>query len=121
MYELITLAVGILAGWLITALYYRKSNRDQRFLLAKIPEEIRNALKEDQRIRLTVKELNDLIEQKTMDMRKKGLEAFKACPKCGSTNIGIGWDWEVEDPDHAFKFNVVECGDCHWRKDDLHD
>ncbi|TFH47850.1 MAG: hypothetical protein E4G89_07260 [Methanothrix sp.] len=121
MYALITLVAGILAGWLITALYYRKSSRDQKSLLAKIPEEIRNALKEDQRVTLTVKDLNELLEQKTMNLRKKGLEAFKACPRCGSANIGGGQEWEAIDSDHAFRFNVVECGDCHWRKDDLHD
>lgn len=118
---LITLAVGVLAGWLTTAIYYRKSTRDQRRLIAKIPEEIRTALREDQRNKLTVKELNELMELKTLDKRKRGLEAFKACPKCGSPNISIREEWEVDSPDSAWQFNIVECKDCHWSKDDLSD
>lgn len=120
MNELITLGVGVLAGWLITAFYYRKSSRDQRHLLGKIPEEIRTALKEDQRDKLSVKELNELMERKTLDKRKAGLEAFKACPKCGSSNISIREEWEA-DYDSAFSFNIVECKDCHWSKDNLSD
>ncbi|TFG75549.1 MAG: hypothetical protein E4H21_08565 [Thermodesulfobacteriales bacterium] len=119
MNAIITLAVGILAGWLITALYYRKSSRDQRHLLEKVPEEVRKALKEDQRDRLTVRELNELLESKTIDKTKTGLEVFKVCPKCGSSHLSKGKNWEVSSPDDAFQYNEVWCADCDWSKNDL--
>jgi len=43
----------IIATWFFTYLYYERSNRE----LKKIPKEIRKALKEDFREKLSVKEL----------------------------------------------------------------
>ena len=120
MLETIATLAGIPLTWFITRFYYRKASQEQRTILDKIPEELKAILQGDQRGRLTVKELNELLESKTLDKTKTGLDTFKVCPKCGSAHLGRGTDWEVDDPDNAFQYNVVDCADCGWREDDLH-
>ena len=120
MLEKIILYAKIPLTWLITRFYYQKAGRDQMMIMNKIPEELIKALHSDRREKLTVKELNELLESKTLDKTKTGLDTFKVCPKCGSAHLSRGTDWEVDDPDNAFQYNVVYCADCDWREDDLH-
>ena len=121
---------GAIASWVIAHFYYRKSNHDQNDLFNKLPEYIRQAVLEDQREKLSVKELNELIRLKTIDKMKKGFEAFKACPKCGSKNITVGdelYDVDVsgsslDDATYSPIFiKCITCQECGWKKTEADD
>ena len=122
---MITLIIGTIFGaaisWFITRYYYLKSNHDQNHLFDKIPDEIRKILLEDQREKFSVRELNELIRAKTIDIAKKGFDAYKACPKCGSINIKKG-KTRIAEPDEEFHNGIVElnikCVDCGWEETD---
>jgi hypothetical protein len=90
------LAIGIiftaLITWIFCHYYYKRANHDQNRLFDKLPEYIRQGIIEDQRDKITVKELNKLIRLKTIDQHEEGVRKFKACPKCGSKNLTIGRD-----------------------------
>ncbi len=119
MNDKILFIIGIIITWLVTRFYYRLSAKDQKSILNKIPEELKKAIRDDRRELLTVKELNELLEQKTLDKSKDGLDVFKVCPKCGSAHLNRGKEWYVDGPDQAWQFNILECADCRWRADDL--
>ena len=131
---LMQLAIGIFLGalitWIITHYYYRKANHDQNELFNKIPEYIRQGIIDDRRDKLTVKELNKLIQLKTIDKHKEGIRKFKACPKCGSLNIRVGRDIiDVDaggDLESGPEFtpiyaDTITCIDCGWAKHEFND
>ena len=128
------LAIGIiftaLITWISCHYYYKKAYHDQNKLFDKIPEYIRQGIIEDQRDRLTVKELNKLIRLKTIDQHEEGVRKFKACPKCGSQNITIGKDIIDVDADGDLESgpiftpicaDTITCGDCNWTKNEFDD
>jgi DNA-directed RNA polymerase subunit RPC12/RpoP len=119
--------LSVIITWAVTKHYYRKAALDQdeaaanqRKAFDKLPDMIRSALLEDHRNKLTVKELNELIEMKTIDNKKEGLAKYRACPKCGSTRLDWGSDWEVDsynefgDADAAHEIEMIKCPDCGW-------
>jgi hypothetical protein len=55
--------LGGLISWEISHLYYEKSSKDQAALLNKLSEEVRHAIIADNRKKLTILELKELIEQ----------------------------------------------------------
>jgi len=128
------LVIGIifaaLITWIFSRYYYRRANHDQNELFNKIPEYIRQGIINDQRDRLTVKELNKLIRSKTIDQHKEGIKKFKACPKCGSRNITIGRDIVDVDADGdqesgpiftPIYADTITCEDCKWTKNEFDD
>jgi len=128
--SIFSFVLGLIASWIIAHFYYKKSNHDQNDLFNKLPEYIRQGLLEDQREKLSVKELNELIRLKTIDEMKKGFDAFKACPQCGSNSLTIGKELYDVDVDYkpgegeSFYPSYVECitcGDCGWKKTEADD
>lgn len=128
------LVVGIIFTALITLIvshyYYKKANHDQNRLFSKMPEYIRQGIIDDQREKLTVKELNKLIRLKTIDQHEEGISKFKACPKCGSQNIAIGKDIIDVDADGDIESgpvftpiyaDTITCGNCNWKKSEFDD
>jgi hypothetical protein len=61
------LLFGSLISWLITHVYYKKASQDQNTVFNKLSEEVRSAILEDNREKLSVFELNELIREKTID------------------------------------------------------
>lgn len=56
--------LGGLVSWEISHLYYEKSSKDQAAIFNKLSEEVRHAIIADNRKKLTIFELKELIEQK---------------------------------------------------------
>ena len=116
---IIGIAVGAIITWIITRYYYVRATKDQTDLYNKLSEFTRKLILEDQRKKLNVKELNELLESRTIDKTHKGLFPFKACPKCGSKNLKIDVDY---DPYHdgddyvSNPFELIQCVDCGWSK-----
>jgi len=110
---------GLLLGgfitWIVTHLYYRRgrldARSDQEIIYNKLSKEIRDAILQDARNKLTVKELNDLINEITLDPDSPAPLPFKACPKCGSENLRGGEYTDVDRDDHYY---YLKCEDCGW-------
>ena len=64
---LLGLVLGALASWRITHIYYKKSSVDQNALFNKLSKEVRDVILNDNRNKLSVLELNELIRGKTID------------------------------------------------------
>jgi predicted nucleic-acid-binding Zn-ribbon protein len=126
------LVIGIVAGavasWLITHLYYTKGSRDQTTLYNKLTAEIRDVILADKRASLSVRELNELLSERTIDPAATGPLPYKACPRCGSTSIqhdeDAFVDGDVSDGmlvlEH-YPFKIVRCTNCNWEASELDD
>jgi len=116
--SLLSFILGALITWLITHYYYKKSTK----IIDKLPEEIINKLKLDPRNKLSIKELNDLIDFKTRDFTKKGLDSYMACPKCGSRLIRekefIDAGFVAESDGFGSYYPIfadsLKCNNCGW-------
>ena len=128
---ILLLLVGALLGgfisWIITHSYYKKSSVEQKAIFNKLSTEIKQTILKDKRDSLTVKELNELLEEKVIDRESKDTLPFKACPKCGSENIVSGEDaivdYDVGDEGEPVPsptlYGTVKCRDCGWEKTEL--
>jgi hypothetical protein len=105
------LLIGGLITWLVTHFYYRLTHRDQKTLYNKLSKDIRDAILQDAREKLTVKELNNLINEKALDLVMSSPLPFKACPKCGSENLKGG---EYKDVERDDLYYYIKCEDCGW-------
>lgn len=106
------LVLGALASWMITHNYYRRSSADQKRLYEKLSAEVRDAILDDSRESLSVRELNQLLDDKTVD--SEAVDAplpFKACPKCGSQELDRR---DVTDYEHDEMYFYIECKQCKW-------
>jgi hypothetical protein len=118
---------GAVISWILTHLYYRRGNRDQNKFFNKFSKDIREMILADKRDSLSVLDLNDLLRKKIIDYEIPGPFKYKACPKCGSSNLWRGKDYwvDVEAGDNGeavysgTPYSVIECMDCHWRKAEL--
>ena len=118
--DIILLLLGIMGGglasWIITFAYYRKSltdqkqaNAEQARILNKLPDEFKKKLDEDVRDRLSVIELNELLDRRVRD--PKGPMGYKACPTCGSEDL----DYRSQvDPQRDDLYEFVTCKKCGW-------
>lgn len=115
------LIIGIIVTWLVTHIYYKKAFRDQKLLYDKISRNLRKWILADTRTHLSVKDLNSLLEEKTIDPNSDYPFPYKVCPKCGSNNIIRYKDIQGE-PDYCdgemtyspIYFNAISCEDCGW-------
>lgn len=112
--EIILFILGVVLGgaisWWITHAYYLKANREQKALFDKLPGDVRAAILEDSRSALSVRELNDLLEAKTIKQPWDGDPLpYKACPKCGAERLERG---EIIKNDH--NYYVIQCPACQW-------
>jgi predicted RNA-binding Zn-ribbon protein involved in translation (DUF1610 family) len=107
------LVFGGAISWFLTHGYYRKSSKEQAAISKKLSEEVRKIILEDPRDSLTVLDLNRLLDSKTIDkhrMNQGDPLPYKACPKCGSTDLARG---EINRADD--NYFVISCKDCDWQ------
>ncbi|MDY0231144.1 MAG: hypothetical protein RBR88_01515 [Candidatus Saccharicenans sp.] len=117
---LLSFILGALVTWLITHCYYKKSTK----IIDKLPEEIIKKLALDPREKLSIKDLNDLIDLRTRAFNKSGLDSYIACPKCGSKLIkereliDVDVDYEPNGYGSAYPIydNKIKCPKCGWKK-----
>lgn len=105
--------LGGLVSWLITHVYYVKSGRDQRIIYDKLTTDVRNVILQDQRDKLSVPELNALIDQRTIDPDANHPLPFVACPKCGASNLQRQ---QAIDERHDEMYYIVNCPKCAWHE-----
>jgi predicted RNA-binding Zn-ribbon protein involved in translation (DUF1610 family) len=106
------LVLGALASLGITHLYYKRSSVDQELLYRKLSTEVRCAILDDSRENLSIPELNQLLDDKTIDRDTSGHPLpFKACPKCGSEDLERK---EVLDERHDEMYYFIGCKQCGW-------
>jgi hypothetical protein len=109
LFVLSVVLVGAISWWISRA-YYLKANREQKTLFDKLSGDVRSAILEDSRNTLSVKELNDLLETKTIKQPWEGDPLpYKACPKCGSEKLER--DEIIKNDDNYY---VVQCPKCRW-------
>ncbi len=117
---LLGLMFGGLISWGITHAYHKKSSKDQNAVFNKLSEEVREAILNDNREKLSVLELNELIREKTIDEEVGEAIPYMACPKCGSEDLERTSDVEVdygsEGPELAGHYDIVSCKKCEWTK-----
>jgi predicted RNA-binding Zn-ribbon protein involved in translation (DUF1610 family) len=117
---LLGLVLGALTSWGITHTYYKKSSVDQKALYNKLSKEVRDAILNDSRDKLSVLELNELIREKTIDEEVGEAIPYMACPRCGSEDLERTLDAEVdygpEGPELAGHYDIVRCKKCDWIK-----
>lgn len=128
------IAAGGIISWIITYAYYKKGSKDLKIelaqlkeLVSKLPQVVIDGLKHDSRQKLTVAELNTLIDAQTRPEHPQGPLDVIACPKCGSPSLdttpGVIEDWESnEDGEPSFcgtGFEQVRCRDCGWNDSEL--
>lgn len=65
------LALGALFSWLITHCYYKLSSRDQKKIFDKLSNEIRTAILGDSRDKLSIPDLNRLLNEKTFKINQR--------------------------------------------------
>lgn len=75
---------------------------------------------EDNREKLSVFELNELIKEKTIDKDVGEAIPYTACPRCGSENLertsDVEVDYGIEGPELAGHYHIVRCKECDWEK-----
>jgi hypothetical protein len=100
-----------LSSWVITHAYYKRASDEQSTLFTKLSKEVRNTILADRREGLSVQELNELLDRRTIDRRVQGPFQYIACPCCGSKNL---IKKEVRDSDKDEIHIVAHCDKCSW-------
>jgi hypothetical protein len=117
---LLGLIIGGLTSWAIAHAYYKKSSKDQNAVFNKLSEEVRVAILDDNREKLSVLELNELIREKTIDEEVGEAIPYMACPKCGSEDLERTTDVEVEYGPEGIEsgtpYDIIRCKECGWTK-----
>jgi len=125
------LICGVVLGgiftWIIAHWYYLRSAHDQQRLFGKLSLEVRELILSDKRDSITVAQLNELLQKKTLDLSSGNVLPYKVCPKCGSENLIRNRDFIVDeepgDDGMAFQvatpYKTIGCDDCGWRDDEI--
>lgn len=102
---------GAFASWLITHTYYKKSTVDLERLFNKFDESTRETILSSDKEKLSIKELNALLEEKTIDHDTNNPLPYIACPKCGSKNLNFSSHYDEND-----SASFVNCPNpkCKW-------
>lgn len=79
---IISIVVSVLATWVVAHFYYRRGTKDLRHIVDKLPESVATKLAEEQRRKLTLSELEELIQEADAYPTPFGLFPNK-CPHCG--------------------------------------
>lgn len=110
--EILLFVLGVVVGWAIQHFYSARSSNEQRALFGKLSAELRDLVLADPREHLSVAELNQLIDERTIDPeRTTDPLPYVACPKCGSKNIK---KQDSIDPRGDDIYYTVGCLDCGW-------
>lgn len=112
------LIIGIISGgilsWIITHFYYKKSNEKQNtqneLLSKKLSADVKKIILNNNANNLSIKDLNKLLEEKTIVLNSNDPLPFKACPKCGNTHLirSTGINNREED------YYLIKCEKCGW-------
>ncbi|MCK4339461.1 MAG: hypothetical protein KAW87_05690 [Candidatus Cloacimonetes bacterium] len=121
---IISILVSVFLTWIIAHIYYKSSKKDQDDLYKKLNSETRDIILKVQKDSLSVKELNEILEEKVFDKESSEIFPYKVCPKCGSENLIRSFEYIVDtdignngEPFHtASKCPTIECFDCGWKK-----
>ena len=117
---LLGLFLGVLVSWGIAHAYYKKSSIEQNKLFNKLSKEVRDAILADNRDKLSILELNELIRDKTIDAHVGESLPYIACPRCGSEDLERTTDVEVEygpeGPESGIPYDIIRCKKCNWTK-----
>jgi hypothetical protein len=113
--EIILLFIGAGLGWVITHNYSAKASSEQSKLFEKLSDELRDIILTDSSKKLTVLDLNNILNDKILDKNDEGPLNYKLCPKCGSKNLSkvIYYEDIYSDWDNHF---TIECQECKWTK-----
>ncbi len=79
---IITIVTSVLATWVVAHFYYRRGTRDLHQIVDKLPDSVATKLAHEQRRKLTLRELEELIEEAGAYPTEYGLFPTK-CPHCG--------------------------------------
>jgi len=79
---LIGIVISVLATWIVAHLYYQRGTKDLRKIVDTLPDSVARTLAQEQRRKLSLRELEDLIHQADAHMTEFGLFPTK-CPVCG--------------------------------------
>jgi hypothetical protein len=109
--EIALFIAGAIVSWLIQHLFSARSAKEQRVLFNKLSAELRYLILKDPREQLSVAELNELIEQRTVDPTSREPLPYVACPKCGSSDLQKR---ESFDALHDETYYIVRCKTCGW-------
>ncbi len=122
--EIVLFLLGVIIGgivsWVISHAYYKKASQDQNVIFNKLSKEIRDAILNDNRDKLSVLELNELLREKTIDAEVGEAIPYVACPKCGSEDLERTSDAEVEygpeGIESGIPYDIIRCKECNWTK-----
>lgn len=112
--EVILFFAGVFIGWLIQHLYKSISSREQKQLFKNMSSELRDIVISSEKENLTVGEMNQLIEERTIDKEAEtyGISLpYIACPQCGSKEIKRS---EAFDSKYDEIYYTVGCESCGW-------
>ena len=105
--------IGILAGWIIAAWYYRKNTSDLKALVKILPEKFKEILIENSDRQLSFGELKDLIDKQIYDMETDDPLPYKKCPNCGNENLK-GSSAENSREESVYMIGCDQCGWSDW-------
>ncbi len=112
---IITCLLSAIISWGIAKFYYRRSSVDQNRLWGKFTNELRQILLDDPRTSLSVIELNELLENKTIERAPTGSPLpYKACPKCGSEELERKSSVNQQDDEIYYTIGCKLCGWGEW-------
>lgn len=109
--EIVSLILGTFFGWVISHVYYLKSNKDQNAVYNKLEDSVRDIIRSDQREKLSVKELNELLDDRVMDPEDSSPFPYKVCPKCGNEDLKRT---SHDDYEREETYYVIGCTECGW-------
>ena len=81
-WTILSVVVSVLATLIVAHIYYRRATKDLRHIVDRLPESVATKLAEEQRRKLTLNELEELIQEAGAYPTEYGLFPTK-CPHCG--------------------------------------
>lgn len=122
LYTILGAFLGIISSFFVSRFFYKKaeslaaiqlkeakqSAAIQLTAFNKIPTELKEILKDDSTQKLTIPELNTLINEKVYDNNSTDPLPYKFCPECGSSELeryGIS-----NDDTNSYFIKCKKCG-----------
>jgi len=87
------------------------ADSDARILMSMMSDDLKNVIRTAGRDSLTVRGLNELLEERVIDKNDDGPLPFRACPKCGSDQLQ---HFDHLDAESDEMYYVIRCTDCSW-------
>lgn len=114
--------IGGIIGWLISYYFNSEGNKklegeiknlkqDQYKLNKYLSKETQRVIMNSKKENMTVKELNELIKDKTFDEGSPEPLPYKRCPKCGNEDL-----YKSGNLYKGEQYYFVECKECNWNE-----